>query len=225
MSCEQYREKMFDVLADGATALSVEISAHLGICAGCREFYEEQRSLLAAVDAGVRAMVNEEAPASLLPMVRARIEEAPTRRKTWHPAWGMAVAAAVILAIGLGMIRHSQEQNGQWTEVVRVPSPDSAAIVTTPGASGMEQRAEQKKQSVPRKAMARNLVPSSQVAEVMVLVDEREAYATFVARLPEERAAAAGLVRPAAQQEGPVEIALLQIKELEVDPLERSEAK
>jgi predicted anti-sigma-YlaC factor YlaD len=226
MNCERYQETMSDTLASGESELNAEIAAHLRTCGECREFYEVQRRLLAAIDEGVRGMVNEPVPASLLPVACERMEEAPARRKAWQPGWPIAVAATLILAIGFAAMRHNWEQKDTLTEPAAVPAPDTFAVVVTPDDSGGGQHVEQKKQVATGKAVTPNPVPSAQTAEVIVLPDEREAFARFVSRLPEEREAAAGLARPAAQEEKErAEIALLQIKELEVDPLERSEAK
>jgi hypothetical protein len=52
-------------------------------------------------------------------------------------------------------------------------------------------------------------------------VEERQAFARFVAELPDEREVALALTRPAsALEDVPVEIALLQIESLELKPLE-----
>ena len=221
MSCERYQETMNATLASGESELHAEIAAHLQTCGECRKFYDVQRRLLAAIDGGVRAMVNQAVPASLLPGVCARMEGAPARRMAWQPVWPIAVAATLLLAIGFGAMRHNGEQKDTLTKPVAVPGPDSFAVVT-PDDAGGGRHLEQKKQVAMRKAVTPDPEPSAQTAEVIVLADEREAFARFVSRLPEEREAAAGLARPAPQQEKePVEIARLQIKELEVDLLER----
>ena len=107
MSCERHRKKLSDALAGGAVALSENVAAHVRACAGCREFYEAQKHLFGAVDTGVRAMVNEAVPASLLPGVRARMEEVRTRRLDWRPAWGVVAIVGMILLIGFSFVRQS----------------------------------------------------------------------------------------------------------------------
>ena len=82
------------------------------------------------------------------------------------------------------------------------------------------------KQTVWKKTIAPSPELPDQRVEVIVLADQREAFARFVAELPKEKEATAGLTRPASEPEGvPVEIALLQIHELKVEPLEPSEEK
>jgi len=84
MNCKGYQEKMLEALANGKTAPSGEIAEHLRRCGECRDFYDAQGRLLAAIEAGVRAMVNEAVPTSVLPGLRAR------RRSASHAGAGMA---------------------------------------------------------------------------------------------------------------------------------------
>jgi hypothetical protein len=57
--------------------------------------------------------------------------------------------------------------------------------------------------------------------EVIVLAEEREAFAKFVAAIPSNENVAVALSRPAPSVPGaPVEIALLQVSSMKVDPLE-----
>jgi hypothetical protein len=59
--------------------------------------------------------------------------------------------------------------------------------------------------------------------EVLVLAEERAAFARFVSDLPEERDVAVALTRQEADgNDKTVEIALLRIDELDVKPLESS---
>jgi len=98
MSCETYREKLQDELLRGDTTLRSEVAAHVRGCADCREFYEAQRWLLGAMDSGVRALVNESVPASLVAGVKARIEAKEVRQSllSWRIS---AVAVVGVLAL------------------------------------------------------------------------------------------------------------------------------
>jgi hypothetical protein len=59
---------------------------------------------------------------------------------------------------------------------------------------------------------------------VMVLAEERTAFVRFVTDLPEERDVAVAYTRPATEaKDEVVDIALLQIDELDVKPLESSD--
>ena len=170
-------------------------------------------------------MVSGEAPASLLPRVRACMEPTTTGLKGWRLAWFTAAATAA-LAITFGVLRHNSEQNPLRTNPGGASSPDSAAAVVAPNAPNAEQHAVQKKQTVWKKTIAPSPELPDQRVEVIVLADQREAFARFVAELSKEKEATAGLTSAAAEPESaPVEIALLQIHELKVEPLEPSEEK
>ena len=225
MNCERYQERINEALASGDRVLNVEIAMHLKVCGACQEFYEKQRRLFAAMDAGVRAMMNEAVPASLLPVPGLRMEGISAAPVVWRPAWLIAAAAGVILAIAFGVMRRSPEQNPLRANPGSVSSSNSAAMVAVPNDPATIRR-ERKNQGVLRKTTLPAGEPPEQLAEVIVLSNEGEAFARFVAQLPKEKEATAGLTRPALEQENtPVEIALLQIQELKVEPLEPAEEK
>ncbi len=63
--------------------------------------------------------------------------------------------------------------------------------------------------------------PPTPEPEVIVLAEEREAFAEFVAEVPQEPSVALALTRPSPESaDEPLEIALLRIDGLEVKPLE-----
>jgi hypothetical protein len=221
MNCEGYRNKLVDALAGEERALDGELAAHLRACAECKRFYEAQVHLFGAIDSGVRAMVNETVPASLLPDVRARIEEVRTPRLVWRPAWSVVAIAAMILVVSLGFVR----RRGPLRDAGLIKAPTGVAIrtETVPFAT------------TPRKAVSMDANPRrgpgnktetridrpSEVPEVIVLAEEREAFVRLVAKIPVDPRKAVALTRPAPlQQDLPVEIALLQIEKLKVKLLE-----
>jgi hypothetical protein len=208
MNCEEYQDKLVDALAGEERALGGELAAHLRGCAECKKFYKAQVYLFEAIDSGVRAMVNETVPASLLPRVRARVAEAGLPRRSWGLRWSFAgVAVAAVLFISVGLLRRGPEN----TSKVSDRSPTVAQGMR--GATG----------ATP--AQPRVTVPMETVTarEVLVLAEERAAFVRFVTDLPEERDAAVALTRPATEaKDEAVEIALMQIDELEVKPLESS---
>jgi hypothetical protein len=223
MSCKRYQDKLVDARAGGEGALVGELAAHLRACAECKEFYEAQLHLFGAIDLGVREMVNETVPASLLPGVRALVAEVVIPRRMWSFSWGfVSVAVAAALVISVGVLRWSPEN----TSKQRDRSP--AVVQGVAGGTGVKPVPRQVITAAPkhRSTEARTeVVPRGVVKtpEVLVLAEERAAFARFVTDLPEERDVAVAFTRPAtdATDEG-VEIALLQIDELEVKPLESS---
>ncbi|MGC1619405.1 MAG: hypothetical protein WA765_13025 [Candidatus Acidiferrum sp.] len=99
MPCENYREALIDAAAAGS-ARSREVRSHLDACASCRAAFADEMQLFAAIDQGLRVTANADAPASLLPRVRAQLLEQPVSRGSWVPAFaGVGIAAALVLAL------------------------------------------------------------------------------------------------------------------------------
>jgi len=131
MPCENYREALTEAAATGA-APSSELRSHLDGCASCRAAFAEERQLFAAVDAGLRASANAEVPASLLPRVRAKLNELAVPRRSWIPAY-VAVAATAAIVIGIvfvrGVGRRVPEQGPQMTAAARSVVPPETKTV------------------------------------------------------------------------------------------------
>jgi len=220
MNCQQCQKRMLESLAAGEAQLAQELAAHQQCCPSCRPYYEMQLRLFRSMDAGLQAMANEEIPPSLVPAVRARLEQHPVPGHAWLPSWSLALVAAVaMLAVGISYVRHGPESQPRFSQ---------SASVTSGSAANPERPAPRSEKSVnarhkPNLASSTTLSPTASEAmpEVIVLAEERQAFARFVAELPRERDVALALTRPApAVQDDPVEIALMQIDNLEVKPLE-----
>jgi hypothetical protein len=223
MSCEGYRNKLIDGLARGENSLDGDVAGHLRTCAECKKFYEAQVHLFGAIDAGVRTMVNEAVPASLLPGLRRLVDEAGAPRRSRGFAWGFAaVGIAAVVVIGAGLFRRSPENSGgvkarvpAFAEGVREASRAAPAESQVTAAAPKFDTIKVKHVTVPNNGEAK--------PEVLVLEEERAAFARFVTNLPEAGDVAVALARPAADGEAAaVEIALLQIDDLDVKPLESS---
>jgi len=130
MACERHRE---DLLGAAAGWLEPQrkpgLHAHLRACPACREEFQRQRRLFAAMEQGLRERVNEELPLGFAARVRARMNEqaAPRRRwiLSWVPAWG-AVAAAAALAAGL-LIVHTLRHDAGRQENPAIPVAHNVA--------------------------------------------------------------------------------------------------
>ncbi len=106
MSCEEYRNRLVDALAVGEKQPAVDVAAHLRACVECERFYESQVNLFGAIDSGVRAIVNEVVPSSLLPRVRARVGEIGVPRRIGGGYWVPVCAAlAVVILLGVFLVR------------------------------------------------------------------------------------------------------------------------
>jgi hypothetical protein len=221
MSCERYQSKLVDALASGEGALGGELVTHLRACAECKKFYDAQMHLFGAIDSGVRAMVNETVPTSLLPRVRVRMEETRAPRLVWRPAWSVVAIGAMILVVSLGFVRRSVpprdagQTKAPTAAAIRTETVPFAATPTKAASWAVNPRRR------PRNKAETRIGRPMEVPEVIVLAEEGEAFVRFVARIPVDPQKAVALTRPAPpQQDLPVEIALLQIEKLKVKLLE-----
>ena len=223
MSCEGYRDKLVEGLASGASSLDGDMAGHLRTCVECKRFYEAQVHLFGAIDAGVQAMVNEAVPVSLLLGMRARLDEQGATRRAWIPAWtfGAVIAAVAIVAVGGGYVWLQPERRPDSSRSVpaatkRIANPapltQAAEIPVTSSPNPKHRRAS----PVTTSSLGAETMP-----EVIVLAEERQAFDRFVSALPRQSNVAVALAHaaPAAPDTG-VEIALLEIGDLEVKSLE-----
>src|SRR5258708_8469628 len=182
MNCERYKEKMVEALASGESSPARDIAIHLRTCEECKRFYEAQVNLFGAIDSGVRAMANDTVPASLLPRVRARIEEVRAPRLVWRPAWGVVAIAAMILVVSLGFVRRSGSLRD--TGLTKAPTAVAIRTETVPF------------MAMPRKAASAAVNPrrrpgnktemridrSREVPEAIALAEQRKAFRRVCAR-------------------------------------------
>jgi hypothetical protein len=219
MNCMQYQARILESLAAGERDESAELSSHREFCAACREYFAAQKSLFQSVDAGLRSIMNETVPVSLLVGVRARMDveqSAPSR--AWYSHWNLAAVTAVaILAISINYaFRRTESRQGSQG----IPSAASSSA----GNPQPPAKPVQRSTHILRKPSAKrscSVACSAREPEVIVLPEERQAFARLVSKIPEERAVAVALTQHApAAAEDSVEIALLQIDSLDVKPLE-----
>jgi hypothetical protein len=220
MNCEGYRDRLIDALASGKSSPAGDVAAHMRACVECKRFYGAQVNLFGAIDSGVRAMVNETVPASLLPRVRVRMEENHAARPIWEPAWRVAACAAVVGAISIGFVLRPISGPIARPPVVPVAvqvAAESAPVLPT---IGKTEHVIIKHRKNGTRGVGSPLEPSSASPEVMVLDEERAAYERYV------KVVRIGTGYPAAKAKlldpieiAPEEIAQLQIKKLELNSL------
>jgi len=98
MPCQHYKDALIEAAASGAAAQG-DLHVHLDTCASCRAAFEQEQSLFASIDAGLRVTANADVAASFLPSVRARLEEESAPRRVWRLNWFvLASAAAMVIA-------------------------------------------------------------------------------------------------------------------------------
>jgi hypothetical protein len=229
MNCQQVQKEMLDRLAAGDAVLPVELLAHQQSCHHCRRYYDQQSALFRSMEQGLGRMANAPVPPSLLPMVRSRLDQQAAAGFTWLYGWRVAgLTAGAVVAAALVLF---------WHRPLRIPATPEGARTVAGQHNGTPQRSaaqitsevlQAPAMSAPQVVKSRNRPPASGPAaqpapEVMVLNEEREAFSRFIARVPENPAAALALTRPLLGSEFAVEIALLKIDTLEVKPLESAE--
>jgi hypothetical protein len=113
MNCRGIRDGLNEALAAGRVeALEHGTALHLEACGECRDYYNAQSKLYVAIDSGVRKLVEDDAPPSLLPAVRERLAAAAPNR-----GWvGALVPSTVALLIICGMLLLLQSHSHRTNE-------------------------------------------------------------------------------------------------------------
>lgn len=219
MNCQRAREKITDSFAS-AVVVPLEVSAHCERCAQCQAFFERERSLFEVLNAGLERLVNHPVPPSLLPRVSAELEQRPARRGFWTAGWSFAaIAAAAVLVLSISPLWNFSARRDAMPErtpvaSVEPPHPAGEAPVSRVTTSGGIRRAV-------AKTAASRPKESEAAPEVIVLPEERQGFTHFVVGRTNPDMKMIALTRAAPQRdELPVEIAVLEIKDLEVKRLE-----
>jgi len=228
MPCQHYKNALIEAAASGAQPQG-DLRAHLAGCADCRAAFAQEQSLFASIDAGLHVAANAEAPASLLPRVRARLDEAVATQRRWlQPVILAAASVALAFAIFLFARPHPSRPDNQAKQTPQILGSETLVKNGRPQVSGP---ATQIVSSTANKSQTRvhstllRPVASSQL-EVLVPPDEREAFARFVAVLGERREVALALAKPAPQtKDEPAGLEPLQINGLEIKLLAGTESE
>ena len=228
MSCKGYWDRLVSALASGGGSLDGDVAAHLGTCAECEKFFEAHVNLFGAIDSGVRAMVNESVPASLLPGVRTRMEEERMGSSWFLTLMPVAGILLVALLIAVPVVRY-----GLRSGAVRVagiperkeigPEPRSA-VANVP--EEFEASAVKKVRSARHVAGSTAAQPGAQAVGVEVLVDPEESrglrrLAEVVRESPRW---AMAMLHPAEVPSSHVDVIRpVQFSDLEIKPLSEEE--
>jgi hypothetical protein len=196
MPCEKYQGALTD-LAAGGGELTGEVRSHLHECVPCRAYVEEERSLLAAIDSGVRRSTNATLPPALLHRFEARFaQQAPPNRALnlrWLYAGAAIATAAVFIVFALPHLR-SRVTMEQATDELQT----AHAVIEQP------QEIRPWAPPIPRVAppathqLGKHLpTPRTNTQpEVLVPPDERVAFEHFLSDLNEREDLAAAIVKP-----------------------------
>ena len=225
MNCRSAQEKIVDAIASRESGLCEDPDQHVGKCAGCRAFLASQASLASAIDSHLRLIAKEPVPPSLLPRVRARLEQETAPRQSilrWQFA---AVATVVVLLVAAAIRMRDSDKPGSPAEPTAKVALESPHVNHPPTASlAINQPAPK----TPRVAAIRKASVSahSSAPEVLILPEEQQAFRRFVSEISKDQDSAKALVSAApGNGDAPVEIALLTIENVEVKPLEGTDSE
>ena len=228
MLCKHYKNALIEAAASNGQPQG-ELRAHLGACASCRTAFEQEQALFSSIDASLHVTANADVPASLLPRVRARLDESVATQRCWlQPVIFAAASVALTFAIFLLTRPLHPRPDSQANQAPQIPA--SHTSVTNAGDQNSDPRTHIVSSKVNNSQMLGHStllrpVASSQ-PEVLVPPDEREAFARFVAVLCEHREVALALVTPAPPTKNePTSLEPLQINGLEIKPLEERQTE
>ncbi|HEV1994992.1 MAG TPA: hypothetical protein VGR03_11730 [Candidatus Acidoferrum sp.] len=125
MPCKHYKNALIEAAASGAQPQG-ELRAHLADCASCCATFAQEQALFSSIDAGLYVTANAELPASLLPRVRARLDEEGIPRRNWVTA-GFVLASAAAIVIALFTARVVWRTNGEHQPVESVANKSVSA--------------------------------------------------------------------------------------------------
>jgi hypothetical protein len=223
MNCRSAQEEIVDAMASREYELRGKLDRHVRECAGCSAFLASQTSLSAAVDSHLRLIANEPVPPSLLPGVRAQLDQEPAPRQ-WAFSWRFAaVAAAVVLLLAAGIRMLRSDTSGRAPEATAQVAPGSPSVNRAATVGPQAQQPARKTSRVIRKA---GVHAHSSAPEVLVLPEEQQAFRRFVSDISKDWDVAKVSVAAAPDSaDAAVEIALLTIENVEVKPLEGTDSE
>ena len=130
MPCKPHKDALIEAANNGAEPQG-DLRAHLAECADCRAAFEQERSLFASIDASLQIAANADVPASLLPGVRARLDEESAPRRIWATNW-LVLASAAVLVVGFLAARAFLRPTVVQEPVQSVGKPVVPPLVTAP---------------------------------------------------------------------------------------------
>jgi hypothetical protein len=216
MNCESAQIEIMDAMDSRESELRGELHQHVRECAACRAFLANQASLASAIDSHLRLIASEPVPPSLLPRVRARLEQAVPRQSFFgRQLAALAAVLVFLIAIGARMLR--PDTHVRAPHAVAQVAPESPVVTRPVSPRAGEPAPKTSQVAAVHKA---NLPVPSSATEVLVLPEEQQAFQRFVSHISMDQDSAKALVAAAPDADAPVEIALLAITNVEVKPLE-----
>ena len=228
MPCQTYKDALIEAAASGA-ALHGDLRAHVDGCSDCRATFEQEQSLFASIDAGLQITANAEVPASLLPRVRARLDQTVMPQSHWVQSMIFGCAGAALAFLLFLFVRpHRHGSDDQAGGVAAIPAPVTVAPNAHAENSLLPAQIAATRATQLRSGKNSTLfhAAASSKPEVLVPQDEREGLARFVAALNQRGDVATALLAQAREKKDAlVSVDPLQISDLEIETLESKETK
>ena len=121
MPCKHHKDALIEAAASGAQPQG-DLRAHLDVCAPCRAAFEQERSVFASIDSSLHITANADVPHSLLPRVRARLDEAAEPQSRWmQPLIFAAASVSLSFAIILFALPHPSRPDSQAKQTPQFP--------------------------------------------------------------------------------------------------------
>jgi hypothetical protein len=124
MPFEHHKDALIEAAATGVEPQG-DLRVHLEVCDSCRAAFAEEQALFASIDAGLHETVNADVPVSLLPRVRARLDEAGAPGRSWVNNWYVLASAAVVIVafFAARALLHSNVGHGPVETTVKTSVP------------------------------------------------------------------------------------------------------
>jgi len=236
MNCQSYRKSISDAALGMLNASPLaELRIHLTACPECRDRFEAEQRLFAAIDRGVRASVEGTPSADFLAGVRIRLaeERQPVRFRTWwRPAvWSPALALVALAVLILTLWFARRPPRPRVPERVRstVPAapaqnpqlPQQMAVVVRPKAGSPTARPHRSASLSTHRPELPRSSESDQSPQLEVLVDpgQKAALAELV-RTMHRGADPVGRFEKSVQNEDPLQVQAVQVDAVTVAELQ-----
>jgi hypothetical protein len=241
MNCQRYR-KWIEGAALGSLGAPrlAQLNAHLAACVDCRQAFEAEKRLLAAIDQGMAATVTGSPSAQFAAGVRMRLAHSHPARllSWWRTAWSpaFALAALAVLLLTFWLVRRVQHPR----VLQRAQSPPQALPARTPEPAESPRSPEQMTRTIPpgtarQAALSRPTTTSvrphhqapaqgnspDQAPEFDVLIDRGEAQALAeLVRTMQRGADPVGAVEKSVQSDDPLQVSTVQVDAVTVAELQ-----
>ena len=226
MPCQLYKGALIEAAASGVQPQG-DLRMHLDACAFCRATFAQELTLFSSIDVGLHVTANAEVPASLLPRVRARLDEEANSKRHWTANWfTLASAALVVVAFfGARAVWHTNfaekpvETTGTTSVPPRVtppPQQQNPLVVPPVGKNSVSQR----QPAIAKNALAaETLVNGKTMPEVLVPRDQEVLLAEYAEQWRFHKRTPLLAQDSDATILAPLQVAQIQIAELDVKPL------